>query len=169
MTNHSYWNLSGNLSETILNHELTLKCNKYLPVDNNLIPTGEIRDVCGTPMDFTRPKLIGKDIGNIEGGYDHCFVINAASKRLKSAAIVHEPKSGRTMEVLTTKPGIQFYSGNKIGDVKDANEELFHKHNGLCLETEFYPNSINEDSFPSPILYPDKEYQQVTIHRFFID
>ena len=106
LTNHSYWNLSGTASETILNHELTLKCNKYLPVDNNLIPTGEIRDVCETPMDFTKPKLIGKDIGNTEGGYDHCFVIDSSSKRLKLAAIVCEPKSRRAMEVLTTKPGI---------------------------------------------------------------
>jgi aldose 1-epimerase len=168
LTNHSYWNLSGRLSETVLNHELTLFSNKYLPVDNNLIPTGEIRDVSGTPMDFTEPRLIGEGIGNVSGGYDHCFVINNSGNKLNLAAIVHEPKSGRTMEVLTTKPGIQFYSGNKISHVIGANRVLFHKHSGLCLESEFYPNSINVDNFPSPILYPDKEYHQVTKYRFFI-
>jgi aldose 1-epimerase len=168
MTNHSYWNLSGTLSETVLNHELTLNCNKYLPVDNNLIPTGEIRDVYGTPMDFSKPKIIGKDIANIKGGYDHCYVIDGQDNRLNSVAMLHEPKTGRTMEVLTTKPGIQLYSGNKIGDIKGANGVLFHKHSGLCLETEFFPNSINENKFPSPILYPGKEYNYITIYHFFI-
>lgn len=169
MTNHSYWNLSGNLSGTVLSHELTLKCNKYLPVDNNLIPTGQIRDVYGTPMDFSKPKLIGRDIANIEGDYDHCFLINGPSNKLNPAAMLHEPKTGRAMEVLTTKPGIQVYSGNKIRDVRGAKGTLFHKYSGLCLETEFFPNSINEDNFPSPILYPGKVYQHIAIYRFFID
>lgn len=169
LTNHTYWNLSGRLSETVLNHKLTLLGKKYLPIDNNLIPTGEIRDVFGTPMDFTEPKLIGEDIENVAGGYDHCFVIDGSGEKLNLAAIAHEPRSGRTMEVLTTKPGIQFYSGNKISDVRGANGVLFHKHSGLCLEAEFYPNSINEDSFPSPVLYSDKEYHQATMYRFFIN
>jgi aldose 1-epimerase len=169
LTNHSYWNLSGNLSKTVLNHELTLKCNKYLPVDKNLIPIGEMRDVCGTPMDFTEPKLIGEDIKNVAGGYDHCFVIDGSGEKLDLSAVVHEPMSGRNMEVLTTKPGIQFYSGNKISNVRGAKGVVFHKHSGLCLETEFYPNSINVDKFPSPILYPGEEYHYITIYRFSID
>ena len=169
LTNHTYWNLTGAGSGTVMNHQLTLKSKKYLLVDNSLIPTGEIKNVYGTPMDFTKSKLIGEDIHDTAGGYDHCFVIEPSNQELNLAAKVYEPKSGRTMEILTTTPGIQFYSGNFLTDTKGADGALFQKHSGLCLETEFFPNSINEPGFPSPILYPDRTYHQVTIHRFSID
>jgi len=138
-------------------------------VNNSLIPTGEIKTVYGTPMDFTKPKLIGKDIHDIAGGYDHCFVIESSNQELSLAAKLYEPESGRTMEILTTTPGIQFYSGNFLDNVRGAGGALFQKHSGLCLETGFFPNSINEPEFPSPILYPDRRYHQVTIHRFSTD
>jgi aldose 1-epimerase len=169
LTNHTYWNLAGAGSGTVMNHQLTLNSKKYLPVNNSLIPTGEIKTVQGTPMDFTKPKLIGKDIHNTTGGYDHCFVIESSNQELNLAAKLYEPESGRAMEILTTTPGIQFYSGNFLDNIKGAGGALFQKHSGLCLETGFFPNSINEPEFPSPILYPDKKYHQVTIHRFFTD
>ena len=169
LTNHTYWNLAGAGSGTVLNHQLTLKSKKYLPVNNSLIPTGEIKTVHGTPMDFTMPKLIGKDIHDTAGGYDHCFVIESSNQELSLAAKLYEPESGRTMEILTTTPGIQFYSGNFLDNVRGAGGALFQKHSGLCLETGFFPNSINEPEFPSPILYPDRTYHQVTIHRFSTD
>ena len=169
LTNHTYWNLAGAGSGTVMNHQLTLKSKKYLPVNNYLIPTGEIKTVYGTPMDFTKPKLIGKDINDTAGGYDHCFVIESLNQERSLAAKLYEPESGRTMEILTTTPGIQFYSGNFLDHIRGAGGALFQKHSGLCLETGFFPNSINEPEFPSPILYPDRTYHQVTIHRFFTD
>lgn len=169
LTNHTYWNLAGAGSGTVMDHQLTLKSKQYLPVNNDLIPTGEVKTVYGTPLDFTKPKLIGKDIHNTAGGYDHCFVIESSNQELNLAAKLHEPESGRTMEIFTTTPGIQFYSGNFIDNTRGADGALFQKHSGLCLETEFFPNSINEPGFPSPILHPDKTYHQVTIHRFSTD
>jgi len=169
LTNHTYWNLAGAGSGTIMNHQLTLKSKKYLLVDSSLIPTGEIKTVYNTPMDFTKPKLIGEDIRDTAGGYDHCFVIESLNQELNLAAKVYEPESGRTMEILTTTPGIQFYSGNFLENIRGAGGALFQKHSGLCLETGFFPNSINEPEFPSPILYSDRIYHQVTIHRFFTD
>jgi aldose 1-epimerase len=166
LTNHTYWNLAGAGSGTIMNHQLTLKSKKYLPVNNHLIPTGEIKTVYDTPMDFTKPKLIGKDVHNSSGGYDHCFVIEPSNQEPSLAARLYEPESGRTMEILTTTPGIQFYSGNFLDSIRGAGGALFQKHSGLCLETGFFPNSINEPGFPSPILYPDRTYHQITIHRF---
>ena len=169
LTNHTYWNLAGAGSRTVLDHQLTLNSKKYLPVNNNLIPIGEIKTVYGTPLDFTKPKLIGKDIKETAGGYDHCFVIESSNQELNLAAMLYEPESGRTMEILTTTPGIQFYSGNFLHPIKGADGVHFQKYSGLCLETEFFPNSINEPAFPSPILYPDGSYHQVTIHRFSVN
>ncbi len=168
LTNHAYWNLAGAGSGTIMNHQLTIKSDKYLPVNNNLIPTGEIKSVYGTPMDFTRPKLIGRDFPQLENGYDHCFVLEPFDHDLKLVAIVHEPDSGRTMEIFTTKPGIQFYSGNMLEDITGAQGRLFQRYGGLCLETEYFPNAINEPTFVSPVLLPGEVYHHITIHRFSI-
>lgn len=166
LTNHTYWNLAGAGSGTIKNHKLTLNSIAYIPVDNNLIPTGEIKPVKGTALDFTRPKRIGKDIAETEGGYDYCLVINPLEKGLRWAAKLFEPESGRKMDILTTARGIQFYSGNLIEDTRGAGGALFQKHGGLCLETGNYPNAINEPEFPSPVLYPGHTYYQETVYRF---
>ncbi|MCK4241370.1 MAG: galactose-1-epimerase, partial [Candidatus Atribacteria bacterium] len=103
------------------------------------------------------------------GGYDHCFVVESSNQELSLVAKLYEPESGRTMEILTTTPGIQFYSGNFLNNIRGAGGALFQKHSGLCLETEFFPNSVNEPEFPSPILHPDRTYRHITIHRFFTD
>ncbi len=166
LTNHTYWNLAGAGSGTIMNHKVILNSIEYIPVDKNLIPTGEIKPAKGTSMDFTRSKRIGKDFAETDGGYDHCFVINRLGKGLHWAAKLYEPGSGRLMEILTTAQGIQFYSGNFIEDTIGAGGALFQRHGGLCLETGNYPNAINESKFPSPVLYPGNTYYQETIYRF---
>jgi aldose 1-epimerase len=168
LANHACWNLADAGRGTILEHELLLNCKKYLPSDNNLIPNGDLQDVCGSPMDFIKPKRIGKDIRDVPDGYDHCFVINGAKERLNFAARVHEPASGRCMEISTTKPGIQFYSGNFLEGVLCRNSTRTKKHNGFVLLTEYFPNSVNQQNFESPILYPRSTYHHYTIHRFFI-
>lgn len=168
LTNHTYWNLAGAGSGTIMQHQLTINSDQYLPTDEDLIPTGEISSVYHTPLDFTRPKLIGRDFPQLANGYDHCFVLASLSDELKLAAQLYEPESGRTMEILTTKPAIQLYTGNFLYEVGGAGGILFQKYGALCLETEYFPNSVNEHKFPSPVLYPAKTYHHITIHRFSI-
>ncbi len=162
LTNHAYWNLTGDKKDSILDHQLTLNCNSYLPVDDLLIPTGEIRAVKGTPWDFQKAKTIGKDLDS-SGGYDHCYVIGPKSEKCREIATVFEPNSCREMIVLTTEPGVQFYSGNFLHQ-KEA--QGFKKHDGFCLEAQGYPNAVNQSGFPSVILSPGEIYQQKTLHRF---
>ncbi|GAB4112724.1 MAG: galactose mutarotase [Candidatus Caldatribacteriota bacterium] len=168
LTNHTYWNLAGAGSGTIMQHQLTIKGDQYLPTDEDLIPTGEIRSVYDTPLDFTNPKLIGRDFPQLENGYDHCFVLTPLRNELKLAAKLYDAGSGRTMEILTTKPALQFYSGNFLSEIQGAGGLLFKKHGALCLETEYFPNSPNEPKFPSAVLYPGKTYHHITIHRFSV-
>jgi aldose 1-epimerase len=160
LTNHAYWNLSG--AGSIRNHILRLFASRYLPMDDTDIPTGEIRDVHGTPLDFTSPKRIAKDLDKVPGGYDHCFVIDPSDEALAPAALLKDPHSGRVMEVFTTKPGIQFYSGNFL-------DGGFEKHGALCLETQFFPDSPNQQAFPSSILNSGETYRHTTLHRFRIE
>lgn len=167
LTNHTYWNLTGNASaEDVLNHELTLNCSLYLPVNENLIPTGNTVAVAETPMDFVSPHAIGERIADVDGGYDHCYVVNRQVDGLIQAARVFEPKSGRVLEIFTTEPGIQFYSGNFLNEEADTGG--FQKHHGFCLETQHFPDSPNQSHFPTTRLNPGEAYTTTTVHKFSV-
>ena len=168
LTHHSYFNLNGD--KDILAEVLYLNAERYTPVDATLIPTGEIATVKGTPLDFTKPKAIGADIAGMKGkpgGYDHNFVLNGDAGKLKVAARAHDPASGREMEVWTTEPAVQFYSGNFLdGTITGKRGVVYGQHSGFCLETQHFPDSVNQPKFPSIILRPGQEYHQETIYKF---
>ncbi|NIK91441.1 galactose mutarotase [Mangrovimonas sp. CR14] len=171
LTQHSYFNLSGDFSKTILDHEVVLNSDAYLPVDATLIPTGEIRKVEGTPFDFRQSKVIGKEINaeneqlNLGKGYDHCWVLNGEGMRLVASA--YEANSGRFMEVYTDEPGIQFYTGNFLdGTLPMPNGGTYGHRTGFCLETQHYPDSPNQSEFPTTVLKPGETYQSKTTFKF---
>ena len=171
LTNHTYFNLAG--SGDILGHELMLKASEYIPVDGDLIPTGEICPVAGTPLDFRTARLIGERINEddeqllLAGGYDHTWVLDRAGEGLSPAAIVSEPLSGRVLEVYTTEPGVVFYTGNFLDDrVAGRDAEPQQRRGGFCLETQHYPDSPNNPQFPSTLLKPGEVYRQTTIFKF---
>lgn len=166
LTNHTFWNPAG-IGEGILDLEVQLHCPFFLPVDDTLIPTGEILSVKDTPMDFTTSKRLGLDIDKVEpNGYDHCFVSGAKPGELACVASVTDPASGRRMEISTDLPGVQFYSGNNIKDIRGSGGLLFTKRSALCLETQFFPDSVNRRHFPSTVLRPGETRRSMTIHRF---
>jgi len=152
---------------------LALNADKYLPIDDTSVPTGELADVAGTPFDFREPHAIGERIGALKQephktkGYDHCYVIRRRGDGLELAARVKEPTSGRVMEVYTTEPGVQLYCGNFLGG--GAGEGGFKQHEGFCLETQHYPDSPNKPDFPSAVLRPGQTYRSTTLHRFSVD
>jgi aldose 1-epimerase len=174
LTNHSYFNLSGQDAGEILGHELMLKADKFTPVNSVLIPTGELRDVKGTPFDFTKSTAIGARISGSDEqlkfgkGYDHNFVLNGGiTKTPRLAAEVYDPKSGRVMQVLTTEPGVQFYTGNFLdGTVHGKGGHVYNFRNALCLETQHYPDSPNQSNFPTTELKPGEKYHTITIFKF---
>ena len=169
LTNHCYWNLSG--TGTILDHVLLLNASRYLPLDEALIPTGKIAPVEETPMDFTTPTKIGARIDAVKGdnpvgGYDFCYVVDGESGELRLAARVADPQSGRVMEVFTTEPGLQFYTGNFLDGSSDSGGH--QQHAGFCLEAQHFPDAPNRQEFPSTILKPGEVYTQTTVHKFSV-
>lgn len=174
MTNHTYFNLAGHDKGRIHEHVLMLKASAYTPVDSRLIPTGEIAPVLETPFDFTKAKKIGEDINadngqlKIAGGYDHNWVIDGADGTVKEFAVLTDPVSGRCLRAYTDLPGVQFYAGNFIEKQTGKENAGYSARSGLCLETQYFPDTANKPDFPSDVFGPDKKYKSTTIYKFCI-
>lgn len=178
LTQHSYFNLAGQGSGDIRGHELLIAASRYTPVDATLIPTGELRDVAGTPFDFRSSRVIGEALGHpdeqlqLAGGFDHNFVLDrgkASADDATLAARLHDPVSGRTLEIFTTEPALQFYSGQALGGVVGKGDVVYTSNAGLALETQHFPDSPNQPSFPSTILRPGSGFRSRTVYQFSVE
>lgn len=176
LTQHSYFNLTGDFRQTILDHEVMLDADSYLPVDETLIPTGELADITGTPFDFRTPKAIGKEIGVEDGqlekglGYDHCWVLKNQGSGIRLAASAYDPESGRLLDIWSDEPAIQFYTGNFLDGTlpMKGGEGTYGHRTGFCLETQHYPDSPNQPDFPSVRLDPGEKYESFTSFKFSV-
>lgn len=168
LAQHTYWNLSGHNSGNILDHSIQIWGSHITPVDSNLIPTGEIKPVSGTPFDFTTENKIGSRIHEVIGGYDHNYVLDCGEEKsgLKHAAKVKEPLNSRVLNLWTDAPGMQFYTGNFVDGVVGKGGAVYGKHAGLCLETQGFPNAINQPNFPSIVVQPGEKYKHTMVFEF---
>lgn len=171
LAQHTYWNLAGHNSGNILDHSVQIFADHVTPVDQNTVPTGEIVPVKGTPFDFTTEKRIGDTINQVGIGYDHNYVLDCGEERegLRHAAKVRDPSSSRVLNLWTNVPGMQFYTANYVNNVAGKGGAIYGKHAGLCLETQGFPNAINQTNFPSVVVRPGEKYQHSMLFEFSVE